>query len=99
VNLWGYYFMAATLSILVVDVIRKRVRWSFVLWLSLVSFAFDPPPWGVETLPHAIPVWLFQIILVPAAVAIAVGPLISEIRGVKRVGLDFAPEARIPVTV
>jgi hypothetical protein len=88
INLWGYYFMAVTLALLMVDIIRGKVRWSFLLWLAVVSFAFDPPPWGSETLHHAIPVWLFQIVLVPAAVALAAGPLFSAVRGETRSDLD-----------
>jgi hypothetical protein len=77
VNLWGYYFMPITLALLMIDVIRGRIRVLLVAWLALVSLVFDPPPWVGNTVNHVLPIWLWQIILVPFVVALAVGPLLS----------------------
>ena len=46
-NLYGYYFMALAVSLLLLDVIGGRIRGQLVAWLGLLTLAFDPVPWGV----------------------------------------------------
>jgi hypothetical protein len=75
VNLFGYYFMAVAVSLIMLDVIRRRISVYLLAWLALVTLAFDPLPWGNDPLSQAIPVWLWQIVLVPIALALAAGPL------------------------
>jgi Glycosyltransferase family 87 len=41
-NLFGYYFMALAAALVMLDVVRGRIRWHFVLWLLLVTLAFPP---------------------------------------------------------
>jgi hypothetical protein len=43
-NLFGYYFMALAAALVMLDVVRGRIRWHFVLWLLLVTLAFPPVP-------------------------------------------------------
>jgi hypothetical protein len=43
-NLFGYYFMALAVSLLVLDAVRGRIRGQLVAWLALVVLAFDPAP-------------------------------------------------------
>jgi hypothetical protein len=48
-NLFGYYFTALAVSLVLLDVIRGRIRGQLVLWITLVTpLAFNPSPW---TLP------------------------------------------------
>ncbi len=133
VNLYGYYFMALSIALLVLDGTRGRVRPWTVAWIFFVVLAFNviPPafryrwePWsshGFDALAVAsvlllalwlvvdvvrerkgfgvaltlsfalvvfrdqvflgsgnfttLPYWLWQIILVPAAIALASSPL------------------------
>jgi hypothetical protein len=80
INLFGYYFMAVAVSLIVLDVIRGRIGMYLVGWLALLTLAFDPVQSGNDPLSLLVPVWFWQILLVPAAVALAAGPLISAAR-------------------
>ncbi len=48
-NLWGYYFMALAVMVILVESVRGRVRASVVAWLLTVLLAFDPLPAGFQT--------------------------------------------------
>jgi len=138
-NLFGYYFMAIMVTLIVLDIVNHRFRQHLVAWLLLYMLAFSPIPWGFASngkqwgltlrlaLPiviaivatlflvvdvvrrrfrldllvwpllvvlifteiawtavpdrHSLPTWFWQIVLVPTAVALAIGPLISSARG------------------
>ena len=43
-NLFGYYFMALAVLLLILDVVQGRIRGQLVAWLALVVLAFDPVP-------------------------------------------------------
>lgn len=45
-NLYGYYFMALAVSIILLDVVRGHIRGQVVAWLALTTLAFCPIPWG-----------------------------------------------------
>jgi hypothetical protein len=123
-NLFGYYFMALAVALLMLDVVRGQLRGRSVAWLSLVVLAFDPAPrihllseylpttllvivclvilWGVRharvhwylmawvvvvglafasypigSFRQPLPTWLWQVVLVPTGVFLAVKPLLS----------------------
>ena len=78
VNLFGYYFMAATLSLVVLAIIRGRFSVCLVAWIALVTLAFNPLSWGNNPWSSPLPIWVWQILLVPVAVALAAGPLTSS---------------------
>ena len=84
VNLWGYYFMAVSIALIALDVIRGRIRVTFVVWLAVVSVISMRG--GLTDYPanRAVPVWLWQLVLVPSAVALASGPLVSLVRDRER---------------
>jgi hypothetical protein len=46
ITLWPYYFMAATVLLVLLEVIRGRIRGTVVGWLALMTLAFDPFPLG-----------------------------------------------------
>ena len=46
-NLYGYYFMALAVSLLLLDVVGGRIRGELVAWFGLLTLAFDPVPWGL----------------------------------------------------
>jgi hypothetical protein len=79
VSLFGYYFMAASVFLIVLDVVRRRFRWTLVSWIASVTVAFDPI-WGDHLTAFALPIWLWQLILVPVGVALAARPLVSAFR-------------------
>jgi hypothetical protein len=76
VNLFGYYFMAITLMLIVLDVIRGRISSYLIAWLVLICLAFDPLPWGYVPFSTASQM-AWQLLVVPAALLLAVAPLIS----------------------
>jgi hypothetical protein len=98
VNLWGYYFMATTVMLILVQVVRGRFNLWLIGWIVLVTLVFDPPPWRNDSFGHAIPVWLGQITLVPLALVLAVAPLIVAARAPSRLHVDSSPDPdRVPV--
>jgi len=84
VNLWGYYFMAASVLLVLLDVIRGRFRWMLVLWLALQPMAFRPVIGVISsfgpTHSYWLPLWMWQIILVAGAVTLSGGPLLETVR-------------------
>jgi hypothetical protein len=60
-NLFGYYFMALAVSLLVRDAVRGRIRGPLVAWLSLVILAFDPAP-RIHVLSEYLPSMLMVIV-------------------------------------
>ena len=84
VNLWGYYFMAVAVSVLVLDVVRGRLRWSYFAWLILIVVAFHPvirsiSAWGFSgTRWFSLLTW--QLILAPLGSLLAVKPLLDSVK-------------------
>jgi uncharacterized membrane protein len=80
-NLWGYYFMAVAVLLVILDVIRGRFRMLLVVWLSLLALAFYPVSNKgdvfSQAMPFLLPLWSWQIILVSTSIALALGPLTS----------------------
>ncbi len=46
VNLFGYYFMATSVLLILVDVAKGRIRGETMAWLGLVTLAYSPVHWG-----------------------------------------------------
>ena len=77
VNLWGYYFMAVTVVLIVRQAVQRRISWPFVLWLAIVTYAAIDG--GLANRPALAP-WpmsIWQVILVPWALALSFEPLRS----------------------
>jgi hypothetical protein len=90
VNLWGYYFMALAVLLVLLDVIRGRIRMLLLAWLTLVAIAFYPSSGDAglgPTSPLWFPLWLWQLVLVSIAITLAAGPLWSQVRTPARTGL------------
>lgn len=47
-NLFGYYFMALAVMLVIFDVVRRRIRGELVAWLALISMAYIPIPAGLD---------------------------------------------------
>ncbi len=52
VNLWGYYFMALAVSLVLLEAIRGHLRTVVVGWLLALSLAFDPIPGLFQSNAH-----------------------------------------------
>jgi len=46
-NLFGYYFMALAVFLILAAVVEGRIRGELVAWITLVGVEFDPVPWGL----------------------------------------------------
>ena len=84
VNLWGYYFLATAVSILVMDVVRERLRWGYLVWLVMVTVAFHPVLGQISAL-HALAtpwlaLWVWQLVLTLAGLYLAATPLVAMVR-------------------
>lgn len=81
IGLFGYKFMAVTVVLILLDVLRRRVRVLLVLWVGLIGVAFHPFTWGLLPLHYYsafwFPLWVWQLVLVPFAIYLAVGPFFS----------------------
>ena len=69
-NLFGYYFMALAVSLILLDVIGGRLRWELLVWIGLVTvefpvvrggFDFGARSWGPRF--DALIPWVFAAIL------------------------------------
>ena len=60
-NLFGYYFMALAVLLLILDAVQGRIRGELVAWLSLVVLAFDPAP-RIHVLSEYLPSVLMVIV-------------------------------------
>ncbi len=72
-NLYGYYFMAMAVSLVLVDVMGGRIRGQLVAWLGLLTLAFNPIPWGFSSNAEA---WFFSAHLRLPLVFMAIGALV-----------------------
>jgi hypothetical protein len=83
INVWGYYFMATAVLLVVLDIICGRIRIALLAWLTLltivVTHVFKMRP-SYQTLP----VSLWQVVLVASAIALAVIPLLSSVRAKRK---------------
>lgn len=52
INLFGYYFMATAVVLILLDVVRGHIRGLTVAWLLLTTAAFNPVPFGFVSNDH-----------------------------------------------
>jgi hypothetical protein len=80
VNFWGYYMMGVAVTLAALDIVRGRIRLSLIIWLlaifwvSLNGGLVNPPSYT------RLPDWIWQVVFVPSALALALGPLVSLMR-------------------
>ena len=74
INLWGYYFMAVAVSLVLLDVLNGRIRVALIVWLVAVTLV-SQHVW-VHT-PSIAPKLYWQAILVTTALLLALSPLVS----------------------
>lgn len=152
-NLFGYYFMAISIALVLLEVVRGRFRGTVLAWLALVTVAFNPVHegffsnltghtldlydglpivvfavfvawvamdaakghfrpykficivivsltcesrlWGLHHAIFTVPNWLWQVVLVPLALALAVWPLLTTIN-LGRGSSDESPRVVAP---
>ena len=137
-NLFGYYFMAVSVALLMLDVAKGQLRGTMLTWIALVTVAFNPVHagflsnltghtlelyyalpivvlaivvasvafdaifrrvrvyklvwivvvlltcesrlWGRQYAIFEVPHWLWQVVLAPIALGLAVKPLLASIK-------------------
>ena len=80
-NTFGYYVMAAAVSLVLLDVVRARPRLTLLAWLvvaTLASFGDGAFVGGTTTL--SLPVWLWQLVVDSWAIALGAVPLVTLVR-------------------
>ncbi len=72
--------IAVVLVLVAYDALHRRVRWYLLVWLLVAICATAQwPPWTLDSVRAQLPLWLLQLILLPAGVVMAVSPLIASI--------------------
>jgi len=51
-NLFGYYFMALAVLLVVLDIVSGRLRGQLIAWIGLLVLVYSPVPWGF--LPNSV---------------------------------------------
>jgi hypothetical protein len=70
-------FSLVVLSV-IVDAFYRRVRLYKFLWVAVVSLTSETRLWGNHNPIWEVPHWLWQVILVPIALGLALKPLLDE---------------------
>ena len=74
-------FIATVLAIIVYDAVHRRVRWYLIAWFVIAACAFlQWPLWSFDSIRTALPLWFWQLVLLPTGIAMAVGPLVGSMR-------------------
>jgi hypothetical protein len=89
-------FFVVVTTLIVVDALRRRVRWYLVAAAVLVGLTLVKWPWNHGALRHLEPLWFWQILLVPTLLWLTLSPLISAINERRHTGIEVAPEATVP---
>jgi hypothetical protein len=71
-GLYGYKFMALAVMLILLDAIRRQIRGGLLVWLALVTVAFNPVPTGLDY--NARP-WAFGAAAAVTVTVIALGAL------------------------
>ena len=79
-GLYGYYFMASAVAIVLLDFVRRKFRIEVILWLAIVALVFSPLRVGHDRLTYGVHMWVWQLVLVPPTVALAISPLVARIK-------------------
>ena len=63
------------------DVVHRRVRWYLIAWFVIAACAFlQWPLWSLDSIRAQLPLWFWQLVLLPTGVAMAVSPLVNAVR-------------------
>jgi hypothetical protein len=79
INVWGYYFMATAVLLVVLDIICGRIRITLVAWLIAVTVVVIHV-FKMRTTYQTWPATFWQVVLVASATALALIPLLSSVR-------------------
>jgi hypothetical protein len=75
INVWGYYFMAVTVMLLVLAAVSGRLRLGIVAWVIVVSLASADAEMVQRPWYDPIPMWVWQGIMLIWAFALVINAL------------------------
>jgi hypothetical protein len=73
-------FITLMMLCIIADVLRRKIRWYRVVWILLVIYTTLVGGWIDDPAGHGYPMWIWQIVLISAAIALSVNPLMSTAR-------------------
>jgi hypothetical protein len=73
-------FLIVAIAILLIDFARHRFRWYVLAAAVFVGVTLVKWPWNNEAIRQQLPTWIIQLVLIPAALYLAISPLLQEIR-------------------
>jgi len=74
-------FIVIALVLIAYDAVHRRVRWYLIAWFVIAACAFlQWPLWSLDSLRPQLPLWFWQLVLLPTGIAMAVSPLIQSVR-------------------
>jgi hypothetical protein len=81
--------------LIVRDIRRAAPRWRLLAWVAMIAAALTA--WATFNEFNVPPTWVWQVVLVPTGIALAVGPLLQTVRrasqGVERPVVDAEAES------
>jgi hypothetical protein len=80
--------LSLVLVSIIIDAYYHRARLYKCLWVILAIFTGEPKLWGRSNPIWYVPHWLWQVVLVPIALGLALKPLLDEIRETEMTGSD-----------
>jgi hypothetical protein len=57
-NMFGYYFMALAVLLILLEIACGRIRGELVAWIAMAVLAYDPVPWGLD---FNAPAWTYHL--------------------------------------
>jgi len=79
ISVWGYYFMAIAVMLVVLAAMRGRIGVPLMIWLSMLSLIAFGGGLSETDAFGVLPVWLCQLILVAGAFGLAGRPLLEAL--------------------
>jgi len=85
-------FLVIVVALIIVDAVRRRVRWYLVAAAVVVGLVLVKWPWNHEVLRHVEPGWFWQVLLVSTLLWLTLSPLLSTINEHRRTTKESATE-------
>jgi hypothetical protein len=84
-------FAVCAVAAIVYELLHRRMHAYLIGWLFLVVLLFGRLPGNLRVYPKDTPTWAWQILLVAAALALTISPLLETIS-------DTSPDVHVEVT-
>ena len=73
--------IVVVLVLIILDIIHRRVRWYLIAWFVIAACAFlQWPLWSLDSIRAELPLWFWQLVLLPTGVVMAMSPLVNSVR-------------------